>query len=243
MAEPSGEKLTIDELAQRAGMTVRNIRAHQSRGLLPPPEVRARTGYYSSEHLARIHLIQELQAVGFNLRSIQHIVKASNGSSQELLDFRHSLLNSFGAENPELATSEELASRLGGYVDQKTLEKAQKLGLIRALGDGRYEVPSPTLLRAGEELVSLGVPLSRALAVAEQIERHSRAIAEAFVRLFVEDVVGSQSQQSDRSGQQWTRLQAALERLRPLAMDVVHAGFEQTMSRAVEREFEKFLER
>ena len=27
------EQLTIDQLAQRVGMTVRNIRAHQSRGL------------------------------------------------------------------------------------------------------------------------------------------------------------------------------------------------------------------
>jgi DNA-binding transcriptional MerR regulator len=243
MADSSGEKLTIDDLAQRAGMTVRNIRAHQSRGLLPPPEVRARTGYYGSEHLARIRLIQELQAEGFNLKSIQHIVDASNGSSQELLDFRHSLLNSFGAESPELATSDELASRLGGALDQKTLEKAQRLGLIRALGDDRYEVPSPTLLRAGEELVSLGVSLHRALAVAEQIERHSRAIAEAFVRLFVEDVAGSQAKRADSSGQEWARLQSALERLRPLAMEVVHAGFEQTMGRAVEREFEKFLER
>ena len=37
-------EMTIDELARATGMTVRNIRAHQSRGLLPPPEVRARTG-------------------------------------------------------------------------------------------------------------------------------------------------------------------------------------------------------
>jgi DNA-binding transcriptional MerR regulator len=34
--------LTIDELARRTGMTVRNVRAHQSRGLLPPPEAGAR---------------------------------------------------------------------------------------------------------------------------------------------------------------------------------------------------------
>src|SRR4051794_34695752 len=50
--------LTIDELAQRTGMTVRNIRAHQSRGLLPPPEVRGRTGFYGPDHVARIELIQ-----------------------------------------------------------------------------------------------------------------------------------------------------------------------------------------
>ena len=38
--------LTIDELARETGMTVRNIRSHASRGLLQPPAVRARTGYY-----------------------------------------------------------------------------------------------------------------------------------------------------------------------------------------------------
>ena len=36
--------LTIDQLAQRTGMTVRNLRAHQSRGLLPPPDVQAGDG-------------------------------------------------------------------------------------------------------------------------------------------------------------------------------------------------------
>jgi DNA-binding transcriptional MerR regulator len=61
------DELTIDELARRIGMTVRNIRAHQSRGLLPPPEVRGRTGYYGADHVARLELIQELQAEGFNL--------------------------------------------------------------------------------------------------------------------------------------------------------------------------------
>ena len=53
------DELTIDELARRTGMTVRNVRAHQSRGLLPPPEVRGRTGFYGPEHVARIELIRE----------------------------------------------------------------------------------------------------------------------------------------------------------------------------------------
>ena len=39
-------ELTIEQLAAEVGMSVRNIRNHQSRGLLPPPEVRARVGYY-----------------------------------------------------------------------------------------------------------------------------------------------------------------------------------------------------
>ena len=36
-------ELTVEQLAYETGMSVRNIRNHQSRGLLPPPEVRART--------------------------------------------------------------------------------------------------------------------------------------------------------------------------------------------------------
>ena len=54
MTEVTESALTIDELARRTGMTVRNIRAHQSRGPLPPPEVRGRTGYYSEGHVGRM---------------------------------------------------------------------------------------------------------------------------------------------------------------------------------------------
>lgn len=230
--------LTIDELAREAGMTVRNVRAHQSRGLLQPAAIRVRTGYYGTEHVARLKLIQELQAEGFNLKAVQRLIDASNGSTEALIEFRRALLSSFAEEEPELATAEELEARLGGPFDSKTQRKAEKLGLIKPLGEGRYEVPSPTLLSAGEELVSLGIPLSHALAVAEQINRHSSAIAESFVRLFVEDVVGTET---ERAPEEWNRLAEVLERLRPLATDAVRAGFQQTMSRAVERQLEKMI--
>ena len=65
---------TIDELAQATGMTTRNIRAHQSRGLLPPPVVRGRTGYYGDEHAARLRLILRMQADGFNLGAIRRVL-------------------------------------------------------------------------------------------------------------------------------------------------------------------------
>ena len=43
--------MTIEQLSARSGFTVRNIRSHGARGLLPAPEVRDRIGYYGSEHL------------------------------------------------------------------------------------------------------------------------------------------------------------------------------------------------
>jgi len=54
-------RLTVEQLAPRSGCSVRNIRNHHTRGLLPPPEVRARVGYYNAEHVARLRLILDLQ--------------------------------------------------------------------------------------------------------------------------------------------------------------------------------------
>jgi DNA-binding transcriptional MerR regulator len=232
-------ELTIDELARETGMTVRNIRAHQSRGLLPPPAVRARTGYYGSEHATRLRLIQDLQAEGFNLKAIERLISNSNGASQQVLEFGRAVLSAF-SEEPEVATGADLVARLGA-VDARVIRKAERLGLIRPLGDGRYEIPSPTLLRAGEELTSMGVPPLHALAVAEQIQRHSRAIAESFVRLFIEDVAGGEVDPSKRTPEEWDQLGEALARLRPLATEAVRAGFEQTMAGVVERQLQKTL--
>jgi DNA-binding transcriptional MerR regulator len=237
------EELTIDELARRTGMTVRNIRAHQSRGLLPPPEVRARTGWYGPEHVARIKLIQEMQAEGYNLRAIQRLVEGASGAAEEALGFKRALLAPFGDEQPEYITQEELDQRLNGPFEPKVARKAVKLDLIRPIGDGRFEVPSPTLLRAGEELVKLGVSIDHVLAVAERIVRSSSAVAEAFVRLFVQDVLGPLPDKGGGSPEEWTRARDALERLRPLASDALLAAFQQRMTQAAEQRFSEVLDR
>src|SRR5215207_10643407 len=101
MSDRRAGELTIDELARETGMTVRNIRAHQSRGLLPAPDVRARTGYYGPEHVARLRLIQDLQAEGFNLKAIERLIGASDGGSEEVLQFGRAVLSAFSEEEPE----------------------------------------------------------------------------------------------------------------------------------------------
>jgi DNA-binding transcriptional MerR regulator len=69
----SPNQLTIEQLAAQTGMTVRNIRSHQARGLVSPPEVRVRVGYYGPEHREQLRVIQDLQAAGFNLRGIKRL--------------------------------------------------------------------------------------------------------------------------------------------------------------------------
>jgi DNA-binding transcriptional MerR regulator len=235
-------RLTIDQLAQRTGMTVRNIRAHQSRGLLQPPVVEARTGYYDEEHLARIRLIQEMQAEGFNLKAIERLIEGSSGAVEEALGFKRAVLTPFGDEEPEYVTQEELDERLRGPHDPKVARKAVKLGLIKPLGDDRFEIPSPTLFGAGEELVQQGVPIDHVLAVAERVMKHSAAVADAFVRVFVDDVLSPLPQDGAHDPAEWARKRDALERLRPLASDALLAAFKQKMTKAAERRFSKVLD-
>src|SRR5919202_3564247 len=117
----AGASMTIDELARRTGMTVRNIRAHQSRGLVPPPEVRGRTGYYGEQHLARIELIKELQADGFNLESIRRLLEGAGGSGTEVVNFSRALRAPFEDEEPEILEAGEMAEHWGGRTDPKLI--------------------------------------------------------------------------------------------------------------------------
>jgi DNA-binding transcriptional MerR regulator len=67
---------TIDELALRAGVTSRTIRAHQTAGLLPPPRRQGRTAYYGDEHAGRLQAIGRLQARGWSRAAIRDVLAA-----------------------------------------------------------------------------------------------------------------------------------------------------------------------
>jgi len=234
------DRFTIEELAQRTGMTVRNIRAHQSRGLLPAPEIRGRTGFYGPEHVTRLELISEMQADGFNLQAIKRLIGVSDGSGEEVLGFKRALMAPFDEESPEFVEADELTARWGP-MDGKLMAKAQRLGLLRPLGEGRYEVPSPTLYRAGEQLLALGVEPRTVIYVAEQVTRRVEAISKAFIELFLE-AIWKPFVEAGRPEEEWPRVREALESLRPLASEAVLATFQRAMTQGVERAFGRELE-
>ncbi len=239
--DAASDELTIDELARATGTTVRNVRSLQTRGLLQPPAVRARTGYYGRKHVSRVRMILAMQAEGFRLQAIERLLDQPEAAAEQIFNFGRMLLESFAAAAPEFATSEELAARFDGQFDPGLLRKAEKLGLVKGLGQERWEIRNPTLVSAGEQLVALGVPLSHALAVAEKIEHHTAAIAKAYVRLFQADVLGG-SNISDRSTEEWTRIQDSLSRLQPLAVEAIRASFEQAMGEQIEERLRKAVD-
>jgi DNA-binding transcriptional MerR regulator len=242
MGEAPGEQqLTIDQLAQKAGLTVRNVRSYQSRGLIPPPDVQGRVGYYGAEHLARLALIREMQAQGFNLAAIAHLLEQAAGASEEVLGFTRSLMTPFETETPEIVERGELLQRLGGQIEPKLIAQAEKLGLVIPIGEDSFEVPSPTLLGAGERLVALGVPFDAALDTMDKLRRDTQRIAQTFVRIFLE-FIWKPFDEGGRPESEWPHVQAALDQLRPLASEALTAAFQPTMTKAVEVAFGKQID-
>jgi DNA-binding transcriptional MerR regulator len=236
----SGYDLTVEQLAAEVGMSVRNIRNHHTRGLLPPPEVRARVGYYNAEHVARLRLILDLQADGFNLASIERLLSGSDGLAERLLGLRRAVTTPYEAEAPEVITAEELVKRFG-EVEAKDIERVRKLKLVVPLGDGRFEAPSPALLRAAEEVVALGIPMHAALVLVERVSRDCESISRAFTKLFLRELW----EPFDEAGQpdeRWDELIAAVNSLRPLASAALLALFKQRMTSQLEDAFGKVLE-
>ena len=239
----SPNQLTIEKLAGESGMSVRNIRAHQARGLLHPPEVRQRVGYYGPTHVARLRLITELQADGFNLKGIERLLAdEADDASEAMLSFRRAITEPFEDERPEMISAEELAERFGRAATPESLDRSIKLGLLTRVGESNFEVSSPRLLQISEEVVARGVPMDAALDVVQVMQRSSRYVSEAFTELFLKSI-WQPFEEEGRPKERWPEVLESIERLRPIASQALVSVFQMTMSEHVEREFGKELDR
>jgi DNA-binding transcriptional MerR regulator len=242
--ERTDNDLTIEQLAARTGMSVRNIRAHQARGLLAPPEVRMRVGYYGREHVAQLKQIRELQDEGFNLNGIKRLLDDQQGTAERLLHFKRTLAAPRSDAAPQTLTLGELSRRFA--VDPvegpAVLARALKLGILTPAGDGRYEASSPALLELGDEVVGHGISLDSALSVLEDIERHSDSVSRSFVKLFLGEV-WKPFAQADMPPERWPEIEAAVQRLRPIAAEAVMEIFQSRLSSQIEAAFSEITRR
>ena len=240
--EESEHPFTIEELAAETGFTVRNIRSHRARGLLQPPAVRDRVGYYGQEHVARLKLVRQLQDEGFNLAAIKRVVERAPASSDQILNAIQMVQQPFETEESQVLTRDELRERFASDDPEGLLRKAVDAGVLISLGEDRFEAPAPSLLDVAEELMALGVPLHHALAVVGKVRDSSRTIAKAFVRLFVDDVV-KPFEAEGLPPERFAQIAQAIERLRPMSAQVVLSVYRMTMSDEVDREAPKVFER
>ncbi len=228
-------ELTIDELSARAGMTVRTVRSHIGRRLLPPPRLRGRTAYYGEDHLARLELIATLQREGFNLAAIERLLRAVPAeSAEQALAFHRTLLSPWLREEPLEITHRELGRMIGLPVEPVVLDRLGQIGAIEPLGEDRVRVVNPSLFRAGLQVIRLGIPPAAVMDVEPKMRPHVRAVAETFVHLFRE-TVWREMLAAGLKPDHLERAADAVRELQPVAAQALLALFQQEMTKGARR--------
>ncbi len=226
MADETTTEMTVDELARRAGSLTSTVRLYQTRGLLAPPRRQGRVAFYGEAHLARLRLIEDLQARGFSLAGIKELLDGwdSGASLPDLLGLRH-----WHAAEPLVLTPAELVARLGDItLTPALLLRVVELGLARLDGD-KVIVTDPRFLAVGAELIRLGVPPEEVLDEYTLLRDELARVASRFVGLFERHLWDGLADGP------LDAVTAALDRLAPLAHAVVDAALAQALRTEADR--------
>lgn len=225
----------VDDLARAAGVTVRNVRAYQERGLLPPPRRQGRVSLYDEGHLARLRLIDQLHGRGYTTAHIAGFLAAWEGGRDlgSALGLEDALVGPGSDEIPGTIPRAALADWFG-VQDPIQIQRALDLGLIAPAGDDAWQLPNPRLVRAGAELARLGVPLGEILDLAEDLRGHVRAVADRFVRTVADRLLGGHDPGWLPSEEELPRLAQVVAQLRPLGRVVVDTELAAALDAGIE---------
>jgi len=183
----TGEPLTIDDLARRVELPVRTIREYHTMRLLPPPERQGRLGLYHDRHVQRLRLITRLQRRGYSLAGIRDLLGAWESGTDLVtllgVDESQAALD----ETPLHLTRAELLQRLPA-LEEATLARAGRIGLVRPHGEDHFLVRSPALLGLVADWVRAGVPVGEALDLIEVLAGDLDTLAGRLADLIVERI-------------------------------------------------------
>jgi DNA-binding transcriptional MerR regulator len=173
---------SLDELADAAGMTARNVRAYQSRGLLQPPLRQGRAAVYDGYHLARLLQIRRLREVGVPLRMIADAA----GRGESLSEDGVLLTWATGQQQPPTTRHrrEVDAESLHRLVGAEPELPARWLGLGVLRESGGRIFASADIVAAANDLLDAGV----SAAVLSQITTEAAEMASTLARRIVADI-------------------------------------------------------
>jgi len=234
---PVAEEFTVDELAAKAGMTVRNVRAYASRGLIAPPRLEGRTGYYSREHLQRLQLIRGLIDRGYTLSAVERTLLSSpHASAGPTLDLLRLLDEpQRGGAEPEVMSRDALAALAGVPRDDALIVALGEFELVEWLDDETVRLLQPTVVRAGAAAVALGLDAKTVVSLFPLLSGNLRMIADAFVSGVATEIF-EPFRAAGMPEEDWPAILQAIERLLPVASQVVLAIFRRQLAEAIDSE-------
>ncbi|WP_326609659.1 MerR family transcriptional regulator [Streptomyces scopuliridis] len=231
--------LTVDELAARAGVTVRTIRFYSTRGLLPPPVIGPRrVGHYGRDHLSRLALIEELQHLGMTLAAIErYLERLPPDLSAQDLAIHRALVASWAPDSAEDATRAELERRAGRALSEEDIDRLAAMGvLVRADGPDSYRLDLG-LLRLGVELLDVPIPHETILAARTVLLEHTREAAYELTRLFRDEVwTPYRNQGSDP--EHVAAMKSLSAHMQPLVVQALVTAFQRSLKEELRAAFQ-----
>ena len=229
-------EFTIDELAQAAGTTVRNVRAYQERGILPAPNKRGRVGIYGPEHLARLKTIGPMLERGYSLANVAELIGAWEKGHDigKLLGLEVALTSPWTDEKPQQISKAQLQELFGAALTPDAMMKAVEIGVVRIDGD-TIVVPSMKLLRAGALIAKEGVPLPELLDVVTRLRSTIDHVATELLELAMKYVFDRYGKGVLPPAEDAPRLAELIWQCRPLVMQAVDAEVAHAMEKAAEK--------
>ncbi|MGW2514333.1 MerR family transcriptional regulator [Streptomyces scopuliridis] len=230
--------LTVDELAARAGVTVRTIRFYSTRGLLPPPVIGPRrVGHYGRDHLSRLALIEELQHLGMTLAAIErYLERLPPDLSARDLAIHRALVASWAPDSAEDATRAELERRAGRTLSEEDIDRLAAMGaLVRADGPDSYRLDLG-LLRLGVELLDVPIPQETILAARTVLLEHTREAAYELTRLF-RDEVWTPYRDQGSDPEHVAAMKSLSAHMRPLVVQALVTAFQRSLKEELRAAF------
>jgi DNA-binding transcriptional MerR regulator len=219
------ERYTVDELAQASGLPTSTIRLYRQRGLLPPPAMEGRVGYFDDGHVARLRLIAELRGRGFSLAAIKDLVDTweSGHNLDAVLGVERALAR---PADTERMSREQLEVRFPELAsDQQLWARFVKSGCAVPRDDGDFDVQRG-FLPVSALLSSIGVPLAVMLDEYAPVAEFAREQAERFIALFERYVL------ADVADVDPTALAKVIEGLRAAGVEVVATAVSMAIDEA-----------
>ncbi|TVL93030.1 MerR family transcriptional regulator [Streptomyces sp. SAJ15] len=186
--------LTVDELAARAGVTVRTVRFYSTRGLLPPPVLGPRrVGHYGPEHLSRLALIEELQHHGMTLAAIERYLDQLPAElTAHDLAIHRALVASWLPDAPQETSRAQLERRAGRALTEEDIDRLAAMSVLTRTEDPDVFRTDPGILHLGMRLLDVPIGLEAIRAAHTVVEEHTRSAARELSRLFRDEVWGEE---------------------------------------------------
>ncbi|MGF6883974.1 DNA-binding transcriptional MerR regulator [Nocardia sp. GAS34] len=240
----------IDDLAQAAGTTARNVRAYQEKGLLPTPTRRSgRALLYDDTHLARLRIIDSLLQRGFTIAHIADFITSweTGKDLTEILGLQSAVTATWGSAEEPVEVPRELVDTFFGEagapgIDQDQLARLEQLGLVRLHGD-TVELTRPHVLEIFAGLSAYGLSLSALIDLHAALFERLEDIARLMVVTAKDHIVAQHGPGwLPESNAEIAETTGMLNHFRELGTRSVRDALDQALDKVLQAELGAYLE-